>query len=63
MAPQNMDFMEEVAVKLERGEETIGAGMAADIIGKWHAAIGDMLRDAIYELIALKAISVVNNAK
>ncbi|KAI1489868.1 NAD(P)-binding protein [Biscogniauxia mediterranea] len=37
------EFMEEVAAKLERGEETIGAGMAADIIDKWHAAMGGYL--------------------
>ncbi|KAI0598424.1 NAD(P)-binding protein [Biscogniauxia sp. FL1348] len=39
------EFMEEVAVKLERGDETIGAGMAADVIDKWYRALGDIYKD------------------
>ncbi|CRK16635.1 putative oxidoreductase DltE like protein [Verticillium longisporum] len=31
------EFMEEVAAKLESGDDMIAPGMAEDIVGKWHA--------------------------
>ncbi|KAF2138062.1 uncharacterized protein K452DRAFT_353292 [Aplosporella prunicola CBS 121167] len=34
------EFIEEVAQKLERGDETIGAGMSADIIDRWYKEFG-----------------------
>ncbi|KAI1505166.1 NAD(P)-binding protein [Biscogniauxia marginata] len=39
------EFMEEVSGKLESGAETIGAGIAADIIDKWYGALGDNYKD------------------
>ncbi|KAK8069207.1 hypothetical protein PG994_005823 [Apiospora phragmitis] len=36
------EFMDEVSKKLEQGDETIGAGMGADVVSKWYGAFGDM---------------------
>ena len=36
------EFMDEVARKWEQGEETIGAGMGADLVSKWFNTFGDM---------------------
>lgn len=35
------EFMEEVAAKLEQGDDTIGAGTSADVVGKWYDQFGD----------------------
>jgi short-subunit dehydrogenase involved in D-alanine esterification of teichoic acids len=35
------EFMAELAKKLERGDETIGAGMSADIVQKWYDQFGE----------------------
>ncbi|OTA86913.1 hypothetical protein M434DRAFT_399718 [Hypoxylon sp. CO27-5] len=39
------EFMEEVSQKLENGEETIGAGMSADLVRRWYSTFGDMYKD------------------
>ncbi|OTB06404.1 hypothetical protein M426DRAFT_55203 [Hypoxylon sp. CI-4A] len=39
------EFMDEVATKLEAGEETIGAGMGDGLVKKWFEAFGDMYKD------------------
>ncbi|KAK6850873.1 hypothetical protein PG990_008221 [Apiospora arundinis] len=36
------EFMDEVGKKLEQGDETISAGMGADVVSKWFGAFGDM---------------------
>ncbi|KAK8044858.1 short-chain dehydrogenases/reductase [Apiospora rasikravindrae] len=36
------EFMNEVGKKMEQGDETIGAGMGADVVSKWYDAFGDM---------------------
>lgn len=38
--------MEEVARKLERGDETIGAGMAAELVDRRFGAFGDQYAEA-----------------
>ncbi|OIW32771.1 NAD(P)-binding protein [Coniochaeta ligniaria NRRL 30616] len=35
------EFMEEVAAKLEKGDDTIGAGMSADVVKKWYDQFGE----------------------
>lgn len=40
------EFMDEVARKLERGDETIGAGMAAELVDRWFGAFGDQYAEA-----------------
>ncbi|KAK1500549.1 short-chain dehydrogenase [Colletotrichum tamarilloi] len=40
------EFMEEVASKLEDGVETIGPGMAGEVIGRWYGAFGDQYAKA-----------------
>ncbi|KAB5576300.1 short-chain dehydrogenase [Coniochaeta sp. 2T2.1] len=35
------EFMEEFAAKLEKGDETIGAGTAADVVQKWYDQFGE----------------------
>ncbi|KAJ4417732.1 hypothetical protein N0V82_006006 [Gnomoniopsis sp. IMI 355080] len=43
-SPTSMDvdeFMSEVAQKLERGDETFGAGMAQEMVDKWNGAFGE----------------------
>ncbi|KAB5540274.1 short-chain dehydrogenase [Coniochaeta sp. 2T2.1] len=35
------EFMEEFAAKLEKGDETIGAGTAADVVKKWYDQFGE----------------------
>jgi short-subunit dehydrogenase involved in D-alanine esterification of teichoic acids len=35
------EFMEEVAARLEKGEDTIGAGMSAGIVEKWYDQFGE----------------------
>lgn len=39
------EFVEETGRRLEGGEETIGAGMAADVVKKWFDTFGDMYKD------------------
>ncbi|KAI3325500.1 short-chain dehydrogenase [Xylariaceae sp. AK1471] len=38
-------FIKEVSEKLEKGEETIGAGMGDEIVNKWYGTFGDMYKD------------------
>lgn len=40
------EFMEEVSRKLEKGDDTIGAGMGADVVEKWYAAFGEQYANA-----------------
>ncbi|KAI6080877.1 NAD(P)-binding protein [Hypoxylon rubiginosum] len=39
------EFMQEVSEKLEKGDETIGAGMSANVVEKWYNAFGDMYKE------------------
>jgi short-subunit dehydrogenase involved in D-alanine esterification of teichoic acids len=39
------EFMEEVRRRLEKGEETIGAGMSAGVVEKWEGAFGGVYRE------------------
>ncbi|KAI0380518.1 NAD(P)-binding protein [Hypomontagnella monticulosa] len=39
------EFIEEVSKKLEKGEDTIGAGMGADLVKKWYDTFIDMYKD------------------
>ncbi|KAI1759372.1 NAD(P)-binding protein [Hypoxylon sp. FL1150] len=39
------EFMQEVSEKLEKGDETIGAGMSADVVEKWYNTFGDMYKE------------------
>lgn len=36
------EFMDEVGRKWEQGEETIGAGMGADLVSQWYNTFGGM---------------------
>lgn len=38
------EFMDEVARKLEKGDETIGAGMSADVLKKWYGQFGEVYK-------------------
>merc|ERR1712032_745613 len=40
------EFMEEVSKKLENGDETIGAGMGADVVEKWFGTFGEQYAKA-----------------
>ncbi|KAI8208421.1 putative oxidoreductase DltE [Colletotrichum sp. SAR 10_76] len=40
------EFMEEVAKKLENGDETIGPGMAGEVIDRWYDAFGEQYAKA-----------------
>ncbi|KAM0438600.1 hypothetical protein ACHAPT_001352 [Fusarium lateritium] len=40
------EFMDEVAKKLERGDETIGAGKGSEVIDRWYKAFGDQYSKA-----------------
>ncbi|KAK0368876.1 short-chain dehydrogenase [Colletotrichum limetticola] len=40
------EFMEEVGSKLEDGIETIGPGMAGEVIGRWYGAFGEQYAKA-----------------
>ncbi|EOD43717.1 putative short-chain dehydrogenases protein [Neofusicoccum parvum UCRNP2] len=40
------EFMGEVSKKLEEGDETIGAGMGADVVEKWFGAFGEQYAKA-----------------
>ncbi|KAI8161485.1 hypothetical protein K4K49_001731 [Colletotrichum sp. SAR 10_70] len=40
------EFMEEVAKKLENGDETIGPGMAGEVIDRWYGAFGEQYAKA-----------------
>ncbi|KZL83376.1 short-chain dehydrogenase [Colletotrichum incanum] len=40
------EFMEEVASKLENGDETIGPGMAGEVIDRWYSAFGEQYAKA-----------------
>ncbi|KAF4855218.1 putative oxidoreductase DltE [Colletotrichum siamense] len=40
------EFMEEVAKKLENGDETIGPGMAGEVIDHWYGAFGEQYAKA-----------------
>ncbi|KAI0179792.1 NAD(P)-binding protein [Hypoxylon sp. FL1284] len=39
------EFMQEVSDKLEKGDETIGAGMGADVVKKWYSTFDGMYQD------------------
>ncbi|KAI1385614.1 NAD(P)-binding protein [Hypoxylon trugodes] len=39
------EFMLEVSEKLERGDDTIGAGLAGEVVEKWYNTFGDMYKD------------------
>ncbi|KAI2464938.1 NAD(P)-binding protein [Annulohypoxylon bovei var. microspora] len=39
------EFMEEVSRKLERGEETIGAGLGDELVKKWYSTFGYLYKD------------------
>ncbi|KAK2043758.1 short-chain dehydrogenase [Colletotrichum somersetense] len=40
------EFMEQVATKLEDGDETIGPGMAGEVINRWYGAFGEQYAKA-----------------
>ena len=40
------EFIDEVSVKLERGDDTVAAGMANEAVDKWYAAYGEQYAQA-----------------
>ncbi|KAK1982727.1 short-chain dehydrogenase [Colletotrichum cereale] len=40
------EFMEQVASRLENGDETIGPGMAGEVIDRWYGAFGEQYAKA-----------------
>lgn len=49
-APTTMEiheFMEEIAGKLERGDETFAAGMGQELVDQWFAAYGERFNEAV----------------
>ncbi|KPM44066.1 hypothetical protein AK830_g2445 [Neonectria ditissima] len=48
-SPQTLtleEFMSDVTPKLERGDDTIGAGMGAKVVETWYASFGDRYEEA-----------------